>query len=222
MAEWFSPKFDFMPAHYLARLTFGSRLARPVKSYNNVLLPFSYELWLVILATSFNFAIVFYITHLTYESLFPTQGLHRNEKSKINFLLFTLSKLTEPDPVPWFTTKWSTGRLVTVLWTVWGLFMVMCYNSNLRAHMTSPKYEKSLDTVQDVAENNKVSWLPKHLLALRQSYLEKTNQTDGPLYQISKRASAAGSFFITAEHGGLPPQAIQVKMVTKLYAKYCL
>ncbi len=210
VAQWFFTNFDFTPIHYVIRTTFGSRVARPVQNYDNILLPFSFELWLAILATSVTFAVLFYGTHLIYESNFPVQRLQKVEKLKINFLLFTMSKITEPDPIPWFTAKWSTGRFLTMLWMIWSLIMVMCYNCNLRAHMTSPRYEKNLDTIQDVADNNRVTWLSKFFLPMNLLHLEKTGQTDGPLYQISKRGTEAGSFFVTAEHGGVSPRAIEV------------
>lgn len=190
-------------------------MAHPVKSYNNILLPFSFELWLVIIATAVVFSMIFYIIHLIYETNFSTEMLHRAEGSKINFLLFTMSKLTEPDPLPWFTRKWSTGKIVTLLWTVWALIMVLCYNSNLRANLTSPQYEKSLDTIQDVKNNDGINWFPKNYVPVEPFYLEKTGQTNGPLYQISKKAYAAGTSFLSAKHGGVSPQALQVKMITK-------
>ncbi len=194
ITEWFFTKFDFMPIHFSFRSTFASRVAQPVKSYGNILLPFSPNLWLLIVATSFMFVVLFCVTHHIYTSNFPAEKLHRNEKRRFNFLLFTLSKITEPDPLPWFTQRWSTGKYVSALWTIWALIMVLCYTSNLRAHMSSPQYEKSLDTIQDVADNDNTAWLAARFVPVQPLHLENTGQTDGPLYQIAKKAFEAGSY----------------------------
>ncbi len=197
-----------MPSHLQYRSIFASRVAHPVKSYGNIALPFSLEIWLLIAATGAIFSFLFFALHTIYKSALTEQGLHRDEESKINFLLYTISKVTEPDPLPWFTEKWSTGKFMTALWAIWALLMVNFYTSNLRAHMTSPKYEKNLDTVQDVANNKGRAWIARHFAPMQPLYLEMTGQTDGPLYRISKRAFEEDS--LMGEVG--LPEAVQVRI----------
>ncbi len=131
VTDLYFDKFDFLPSHNSYRMTFASRIAQLVESHENILLPFSKEFWLAIFVTQIVFSMSFYVTHSMYETsrYFRRKRFHREEKFKINFLLYTMSKVTEPDPLPWFTQKWSTGKLLAFLWTFWGLIIVSCYNS---------------------------------------------------------------------------------------------
>ncbi len=119
-------RLDFLPVHETHHWAFVSRTARPLDSrYDNIVLPFTVPVWVAIAAIALIFAVSFSITHYAYQTtILESLGFHKVERSKINFLLYTVSKLTEPDPLPWFTNKWSAGKFLAMLWTVLGLFIL--------------------------------------------------------------------------------------------------
>ncbi len=78
-------------------------------------------------------------------------GLMKHVSSQFDLFLYPFVKLTEPDPLPWFT-KWSSGRLVVLLWSLTSLLLVLFYTSNLRANMIMVNYEPEPRTLLDVAE----------------------------------------------------------------------
>ncbi len=186
-------------------------MARPLDRYDNILLPFSTNMWLAVLVTACLFAMSLYATHFAYNmEPLHTEGFHRKERSKFNFVLYTFSRLTEPDPLPWFTHKWSAGKFLAILWAIFGLFLVLCYNSNFRAHLTARTFEKSLDTIEDVVDNDKVSWFPRDIGVIQAKHLEATGQTGTPFYQIAKQAETSGTLFEGTNEGGVSARAIQV------------
>ncbi len=217
-------QFDYLPVHETYHLAFASRTARPLDRYDNILLPFSKPAWVAIAIIVLIFAISFSITHYAYQTtILESFGFHKIERSKINFLLFTVSKLTEPDPLPWFTNKWSAGKSLAMLWKILGLFIVLCYNSNFRAHLTARSFEKSLNTIQDVADNGGVTWFPYGVGAVLASRLKTAGQTHGPLYQIAKKVKSSGTYYDSTKDGGLTVKAIQViHYHAKLLQKACL
>ncbi len=86
--------------------------------------------------------------------------LTKFESSKSNFIIYPLAKITEPDPLPWFSTyKWSAGRIAVFLWMMFSLMMTMFYTSKLRAHLIVAIYEKPLDTLEDILENGKTVYI---------------------------------------------------------------
>ncbi len=208
--------FDYLPVHNTYHFAFASRTAKPLDRYDNILLPFTSPVWAAVAITAIIFSVSFIITHSAYDySILRSFGFHKRERSKVNFVLFTISKLTEPDPLPWFTQKWSAGKLLALLWAVFGLFLVMCYNSNFRAHLTARSFEKSLDTIQNVADNDGVPWLPLAIGVVHASKLEAAGQTGGPLYQIAKQVESLGTYYNSAPVGGVTIRVIQVRDMVK-------
>jgi hypothetical protein len=143
---------------------YASRTPRPLKKLNSIILPFSSLIWILISVTLAAFGMAFMLAHKIYssDSLAGCQ-FHRRVRSRFNFVLFTFCKITEPDPIPWFTRKWSAGKMLTFLWSVFGLVVVLFYSSNLRAHLAAVGYEKRIDTAEDVLQNGKRPWLVREL-----------------------------------------------------------
>ncbi len=161
----FHQNFELLLPFHELQYVILSRKPRVIENYYSLLLPFPLNIWMLIITTLLIFVIIFYIIHAIYSRLLTSQKLHRKEDSSINFPLFVLFKFGEPDPIPWFTIKWSVGKLVTLQWSIFCLLIVLVYSCNLRAHLAAVKYEKSIDTVQDIIDNGKRPWLMTELLA---------------------------------------------------------
>ena len=59
----------------------------------------------------------------------------------------------EPDPIPWFP-RWSSGKLLVLLWSIFALIMVQSYMGNLRANLIAVDYESPIKTHQDVLDKD--------------------------------------------------------------------
>ncbi len=157
---------EVMFPHIEQSFHFISRMPRVLENFHGFLLPFSLLIWITIIISLLCLSIMFYITHSIYT--FPEfiyAGLHKKESSPFNFFLFSFCKLTEPEPVPWFTTKWSTGKFLAFLWSLYCLLITSFYNCNLRAHLSAVDYEKPIDNAHDVVQHGKKPWLVKELAA---------------------------------------------------------
>ncbi len=72
--------------------------------------------------------------------------------------------------------------------------------------MTATSFEKSLDTIRDVADNNGAVWFPHGVSEVKASYLKKSGQTVGPL----SMSSGTYRLYDPAKEGGVTVKAIQV------------
>ncbi|TRY68267.1 hypothetical protein TCAL_16495 [Tigriopus californicus] len=98
------------------------------------------------------------------------KSLYRNPGSRVDFVLMTFTTFVEPDPLPWFP-KWSTGRFIVLLWSIFAFLMVSFYLSNLRTIIIAPAYEPRIDSTQDLIKSGRELYV--HVAAY---YLTKLKQ----------------------------------------------
>ena len=127
-----------------------------VLSFGNISEPFSELAWVGIYMTLFLLCSLFLLAHNIYHGL--KCSFVPEEHSNLNFFIYGFCKLTEPDPLPWFKGTMGGTMLVT-LWSFFSLFILMFYQSNLRAYMVTVDYEKPLLTLQDVLDSGKKIWM---------------------------------------------------------------
>ena len=142
----------------LAEDVFVSRNPLPVDAYWNLLEPFSPGVWGMSVATTLALALLFWKVHAVHAGDPATRGLVKPERSPANFLLYSVAKITEPDPLPWFEA-WSSGKFLVFIWSLWSLLQTMFFTSNLRAHLVSRDFETPIDTMEDVANNPGRVWI---------------------------------------------------------------
>ncbi len=150
--------YDITSAHKMLEVRLIYRAPEEMVSLNNVALPFPGIVWMITILILIVFSIFFFASHSVYLKF--DKSCVSDEKSKANFAIFTLCKITEPEPLPWFTGRAIGGRLGVSLWALFTFLMVMFYQSNLRAHMVTVTYGKSIDTLEDVLEHGKRVWIP--------------------------------------------------------------
>ncbi len=163
----YTEKFDLMFPHYFSDMVFISRAPRPAEQYKSVYLPFDLVTWKLIYSHLLLISLAFLATHSVYSRSLKHARLHNAEDAKTNFFLFTVFRFTEPENIPWFTRKWSSGKFLVFLWTWFSLLIVSFYNCNLRAHLTAIKYEDSIDTLSDVLENGERPWILNEAVTLQ-------------------------------------------------------
>ncbi len=157
---------EVMFPHIEQNFYFISRQPRVLENTDGFLLPFSSLIWSIIIFSLLCLSVMFYITHSIYT--FPElmyAGLHKKENNPTNFFLYTFCKITEPDPVPWSTERWSTGKFLAFVWSMYCLLIVSFYNCNLRAYLSAVDYEKPIDSTEDVVRNGQRPWLLTELTA---------------------------------------------------------
>ena len=149
----------FETSAYLTKMeqTFISRAPGPVASFGNLTKPFSTQLWMAICMTIAAISFCVFIAHSMYTSLGLATMAHP-EPNQLNFILFPFCKVTEPEPLPWFS-RGSGGHFLVFLWTILALLLVMCYQCNLRANLISVEYQKPIDTLQDVLTRSTKIWI---------------------------------------------------------------
>ncbi len=139
---------------------FVSRTPKQVASYTSTAKPFFGLFWAMIALTLFCFHIIIYIAHSMYASSFiALEKLHKGQSSFAKFGISVYFKVTEPEAIDMFSHKWSTGRLLSFLWTVFCFFVIAFYNSNLRAHLAAITYEAKIETTQDVVNKGERVWI---------------------------------------------------------------
>ncbi len=161
--------FELMYPHHLSYTNFVSRSPRPSEKFYVQLLPFSNLIWGLTYLTLAVFSLCFMVTFRVYQkSHLRHENLHMSEDSNVVFLLYTMAKIAEPDPIPWFTRdRWSTGKLLTFPWSLFCLLIVMFYTSKLRAHMSAVEYDDRIDTLQDVLDNGGKPWIMLEMTPMR-------------------------------------------------------
>ncbi len=159
--------FDLSPPLAWSEVIFLSRAPLPVTSLGNITDPFTVTVWLVVIITLFSLSLYLLLAHQVYVSEnLRHENLAVQEEAKGNFFIFTFCKISEPEPLPWFR-KWSAGKMAVLIWMVFSLAMTMFYTSNLRAHLIAIKYEKPIDTLQDILDNGKRPWMYKASYSLK-------------------------------------------------------
>ncbi len=163
--------FDFGTPTHLTKLRYISRLPRRVTSYAYGILldPLELPAWAMTLVTIMSLSAFLFTAHKVYTSdHLDHLKLAKPEGSTTNFIVYPMARITEPDPLPWFTSRWSAGRMVTLLWIAFSFLMNMFYACNLRAHLIVVTYEKPIDTLEDIVKNGQTVYI--YDVALRQRY----------------------------------------------------
>ena len=142
-------------------IKFVSSSPKQEQSFGNVSKPFTVFTWLTLLVTILSISIGLYASYSMYSSLHLEFVKH--ESSLLNFILFPFCKVTEPEPLPWFVIKGTSGHFQVFLWTVLAWLMVMFYQCNLRANLISKEYEKPIKSLQDVLERSSKIWITETL-----------------------------------------------------------
>ena len=151
-------------------LRYISKVPQPVKTYDFLISPLDPIVWLLSMLAVLALASIFHIAYHVYMSEHLLKlNLVKYERHALNFYIYSFTKLTEPDPLPWFDNHWSAGRFAYFLWTFLSLLMTMFYTSNLRAHLITVTYEKPIDTLNDIIQNGKTVYL--YTLAVKQRYI---------------------------------------------------
>ncbi len=131
----------------------------------NIVKPFNALIWAAVTCSLFLLCTFFLAAHRVYQRL---EGISlRPEASKLNFYIYGFCKITEPEPLPWFS-KAMAGTMSVTLWTIFGLFITMFYQSNLRAFMVTKEYEKPMVSLQDVLDRGENIWMSRTAYFLMQ------------------------------------------------------
>ena len=83
-----------------------------------------------------------------------------------DFFVLAISKFVEPDPIPWFKT-WSTGKWLVFLWTLFSLFIVFFFQSNLRSLLMVNDYEKTFASSLDIVQSNRTVYIIREHLSVK-------------------------------------------------------
>ncbi len=151
---------DFSAPYHLVETTFVTRRPVPRATYQNVVRPFTPGVWALLSLAALVFGAAFTVAHTVYSGIGGVAAdLARPEPSAVNFFLYPLAKITEPDPLPWFGPAAAAGTLLVFCWSLLGLFSVFFYNCNLRAYLTVVDYEHPLETMEDVVANGQRVWI---------------------------------------------------------------
>ncbi len=124
---------------------FMTRNPIPLTPFYSTMRPFSLSVWLLVASTLAVFCLLFRACYNVYNSHSVSYaGLAKHEPSPIMFFMRPFLGLTEPEVLPWFNHKWSSGRLATLLWSIFLFLFVQFYCCNLRASMTVLVYEEPI------------------------------------------------------------------------------
>lgn len=155
-SEW-EKHLDRLHFYTAGMLLFATRKPIPIVTYNQYIKGFSIDVWIATLCTLFILGAMFKITYYYHANVFRSDRLgpltHR-----FDFLLLTIASFTEPDPLPWFP-KWSSGKLLVLIWSTLSTFMLFFYTSNLRAKLAAVRTEKPIDSAMDAVERGKPIFL---------------------------------------------------------------
>ncbi len=161
--NWFQ-KYDFSHVIMSSGLAYLAAAPQEVFSFGNITKPFPPLAWILIVLILFLLSSFFLVAHTIY--LLLEGPLVVPESSVLNFYLFGFCKIAEPEPLPWFK-RVAGGTVAVSTWSIFALFIVLFYQSNLRAYMVTVEYEKPLNTLQDVVDSGKKVWLTDSSIALQ-------------------------------------------------------
>ncbi len=144
----------------MSSLLYISRSPVPITTYGNVSKPFSPLVWVATLVILLVLSFMLLGTYCLYYRSGHLRKFHlvKKEELPLNFIIFPLVKITEPDPLPWFKT-WSSGKFIVMLWSLFSLFLIMFYTSNLRVKMLTVEYEVPIKTLEDILAYSKKVYL---------------------------------------------------------------
>ena len=140
----------------------------------------------------------------------PNNSLTRNPTHKLDFIIMTFCGITEPDPIPWFP-KWSTGKILILLWSAFGLIMNLTYQCNLRAMLTTVEYEKPIESLRDLLDRGKRVYIPADLFdEYIKEVMKAGNSTvnNEVLQTIALAEKTNGLYWLTLTKGDLPPGTV--------------
>ncbi len=147
-------------------LVYMTRPPEAIKIYDQITRPFPDSVWVVAVMTCMILSILMYFIHTVHmKDIIRDNNLVRKEELTLNFLLFPFTKITEPDALPWFEA-WSSGKLAYFLWTVFSVFIIFFYTSNLRAHLIYIDYEKTPTGLKDIYDRGERVYI--YDIAIRQ------------------------------------------------------
>ncbi len=139
---------------------FVSAEPKLLNTYDSLLRPLNLIVWAAVMTLLTCFSLMFYITYVTYSSKNCFDTLLKCKRGNaLTFYLYTLCKVKDPASIPWFTTHFSTGTLLTFLYTVFCFIITAMYSCNLHAHLVAVEREKPIDTAQDVINNGQRPWI---------------------------------------------------------------
>ncbi len=159
--------FDMGAPLRLTNVRFMTRMPRPIVTYDKIVRPFPPNVWIVFVVMSSCFAAVIYAIHKVHSlDGITNHQLVKKENLTLNLLLFPITKIVEPDALPWFE-KWSSGKYVYFLWMTFCTFIVAFYTSNLRAHLVYIDYEKAPQDLKDIYERGARVYMHDNAARLR-------------------------------------------------------
>lgn len=88
---------------------FITRQPQQVYKFDQILKSFDLDVWIAVILSLVTLSIIFKIIHAVYSNLNLKNKLVKKVDRQSDFLILTLSSLTEPDGLPWFP-KHSGGK----------------------------------------------------------------------------------------------------------------
>ncbi len=218
-----------------------TRKPLPLEHISNILKPFSHQVWIVLLMTLTIFSLLFLTIHKMYSASEPFRNLNlaRREESTCVFFLYSFTKLTEADVLPWFST-WSAGRLATLLYYIMAWLMIQFYSCNLKTYMATIQYEAPPADRSDLIKQQSTVYIPNenvkqrcvelclcwaliklvihlncqvfatYFFAFSLEYLEFNGLQHSIRYDLAKLAKKTNGFFNYKAEGIVPSRAAEV------------
>ncbi len=150
LVDFYHQVFDLVAPYFSVNIIYITRAPLPVTSLENITRQFSATVWIMSLVSISALSLMLYVTYVVYNGgHMKAFELARVEKLRTNFLIFPFAKITEPDPLPWFK-KWSTGKLLVLLWSLLSLLLTQFYTSNFRASLVVVTHEDPPTRLEDV------------------------------------------------------------------------
>ena len=156
--------FHYIYSTYTLKYYFLTRIPIVTSAWKNIITVFHIYVWLLILVSLAILGLTFLVIFKFYKHLLPHANLTtQSDRDTFEFFLRTYASITEPDPLPWFTPKAISGRIVIALWILSCLILNQAFTSNLRATLLRPNTEKPLNTLQDAIDRGQNIWF-QHLV----------------------------------------------------------
>lgn len=207
--------FDFGMRYTIMDAKICSRRNFPTYTLYNIIRPFNWRVWVLLLVSLSIFGLTFAIIYKTYAVMPERVGKLGPHHSTTDFFIRSIASWTEPDPLKWFPV-FSIGKVLTVIWIVYCTFMVFFYLSNLRANLINTNYQPNIDTVQDVLDHvgNLYSMdvarrlLPKNLPIVKQA-VDPGSYEEIEKYVRKVERTPNGHYSLVANKGQLPKNVPQ-------------
>ena len=162
-AGYYYTMTDSVPFHFVYSLTtykdfLFSRHPVKLSIWANIGNLFQPLVWLLTLISMIALGFSFLITVKFYNHFLAHANLATGNDDIVEFFLLTFACITEPNPLPWFTRKAVTGRLLISVWMASALILNLSFNSNYRATLLKPRTEKPIDSLQDAFDRGENIW----------------------------------------------------------------